>query len=244
MYREPRFLKAGDRALVVEFGNAIDPKINTKIRGFIESLKRESIEGIDELVPTYRSVLVYFDPLIIDCEALESKLYQIAISDSEKSDAPPWMTLIPVCYGGAHGPDLSYVATHTQLTESEVIRLHHRSDYLIYMMGFLPGFPYMGGMNPQLATPRLEKPRTKIPGGSVGIAGTQTGIYPITSPGGWRVIGRTPLKLYDPQRDPPMLLSAGHYIRFYPIEEDQYQDILRQVEAGTYQVQVKPYEGR
>lgn len=237
MYKQPRLLPAGDSALSVELGNTASPEINARVRALTAALEAESLAGVVELVPTYRSVLVYFDPLVVEPEVLEGRLLQL-IEGLGKLDLPaPEITVIPVCYGGKFGPDLDYVCEHTGLSAEEVIQLHTGTDYLIYMLGFTPGFSYLGGMDERLATPRLKTPRTHIPAGSTGIAGKQTGIYPIDSPGGWQLIGRTPLKLYDPFRDPPVLLKAGNYVRFTAITEDEYEEIAAQVAAGTYKVQ-------
>jgi KipI family sensor histidine kinase inhibitor len=139
---------------------------------------------------------------------------------------------IPTLYGGDSGPDLDYVASHNGLTPEEVVQIHASGTYRIYMLGFTPGFPYLGGMDERIATPRLETPRTKISGGSVGIAGAQTGIYPIDSPGGWQIIGRTPLALYDPQREEPILLQAGESIRFVPIDQETYDRLWQETREG------------
>jgi len=133
------------------------------------------------------------------------------------------------------GPDLEFVAAHNHKTPEEVVRIHTSGEYLIYMLGFIAGFPYLGGMSREIAAPRLKSPRVKIEGGSVGIAGEQTGIYPVASPGGWQLIGRTPLKLYDAEREKPVLLEAGQYIKFRAVDEAEYEAIEKQVEAGTYQ---------
>ncbi len=139
---------------------------------------------------------------------------------------------IPVCYGGSFGPDLSFVAEHGKITEEEVIRIHSSRDYRIYMLGFLPGFPYLGGMDERIFTPRLNSPRTRIPAGSVGIGGEQTGIYPMDSPGGWQLIGRTPYRLFKPEQVRKPLYEAGDSIRFVPINQEEYKEIKRKQEMG------------
>ena len=144
---------------------------------------------------------------------------------------------IPVLYGGELGPDFSYVAEHAGISGEELIRLHSEKDYLVYMLGFLPGFTYLGGLEEKLHTPRLENPRVKIPAGSVGIGGSQTGVYPVDSPGGWQLIGRTPVKMYDPEKQDPILVQAGEYIHFYPITDSEYARISEAVASGNYSVQ-------
>ena len=206
MYEQPRLLPAGDSALVVEFGNEIAPEINARVRSLTAALEAESLAGVVELVPTYRSVLLHFNPLVVQPKVLEQQLLDLIDNLGDLELPAPDVAFVPVCYGGEFGPDLDHVCEHTGLGAEEVIRLHTATDYLIYMLGFTPGFSYLGGMDERLATPRLKTPRTHIPAGSTGIAGKQTGIYPIDSPGGWQLIGRTPLKLYDPFRDPPVLL--------------------------------------
>jgi KipI family sensor histidine kinase inhibitor len=143
---------------------------------------------------------------------------------------------IPTLYGGAYGVDLEDVANHNGLTPEQVINIHSGTDYLVYMLGFTPGFSYLGGMSEKIATPRLESPREEISAGSVGIAGKQTGIYPISSPGGWRLIGRTPVQLFNPDRNPAVLLKAGQYVRFEAIDEKEYKAICEQIEKGAYSV--------
>ena len=242
MYDKPRLLPAGDRGLVVEFSNNISPAINAKVRAFIRGLSVQSLPGMEEVVPTYRSVLVYFDPLVVDPSRVENHLLKVLANLATLKLPQPRLTRVPVCYGGDLGPDLVTVGRHTGLTVEEVIRRHSRVEYLIYMLGFTPGFPYLGGMDEAIATPRLATPRTLIPAGSVGIAGNQTGVYPIVSPGGWQLIGRTPLELYNPQADPPMLLAAGDYVRFVPIARQEYDELARQVSRGLYQIQTEVYK--
>lgn len=225
---------SGDCAVCVEFGNEISPEINGKIRAFKLALEEKQMDGIVETVPTYRSLLVVYRPEVIRFHELTKELDHVLDSMSETLIPPPTVIEIPVLYGGEMGPDLETVASHNGKTPEEVIKIHTSEDYLIYMLGFIAGFPYLGGMSKEIATPRLKSPRVKIEGGSVGIAGEQTGIYPVASPGGWQLIGRTPLKLYDPERDEPVLLKAGQYIRFRSVTEEEFRTIEKQVEDGTY----------
>ena len=229
-----KYLVSGDCAVCVEFGNEISPEINEKIRAFKIAVEKEGIEGIVETVPTYRSLLVVYKPEVIRFKELTKKFDAIMDSMSGIQIPPPTVIEIPVLYGGEMGPDLENVASHNGKTPEEVIKIHTSEEYLIYMLGFIAGFPYLGGMSKEIATPRLKSPRVKIEGGSVGIAGEQTGIYPVASPGGWQLIGRTPLKLYDADREKPVLLEAGQYIKFRSVTEDEYRAIEKQVEDGTY----------
>lgn len=229
-----RFLLAGDTSLTVEFGNEISEEINTRIRAFNTALKQSSIPGIVETVPTYRSLMIHYNPSVILFEPLVCRL-QALLDKMDQIQLPPSDVLeIPVLYGGEMGPDLESVAAYHHLTPDDVIRIHTSSEYLIYMLGFTPGFTYLGGMSSQIATPRLETPRVRIPAGSVGIAGAQTGVYPIESPGGWQLIGRTPVRMYDPQRETPILPQAGQYIQFYAIDQKEYTCIAEAVAAGDY----------
>lgn len=232
---EVRYLVSGDCAVCVEFGNEISPVINKKIRAFNIAVEQSGIEGIVETVPTYRSLLVHYQPEVIGFKELTEKFESLMDSLSNIPIPPPTVIEIPVLYGGEMGPDIENVASHNGKTVEEVIRIHTSEDYLIYMLGFIAGFPYLGGMSKEIAAPRLKSPRVKIDGGSVGIAGEQTGVYPVDSPGGWQLIGRTPLKLYDADREKPVLLEAGQYIRFRSIDAAEYAEIEKQVADGTYQ---------
>ncbi len=237
MYDIPLFLPAGDTALVVEFGDAISPEVNRKVRSLSDALELRSVTGVFDFLPTYRSVLVYYDPLEITAAELQDGIEGLLQDADEISIASRRVVHIPTLYGGKMGVDIGFVAQHAGIDEQEVVRIHSGTDYLVYMMGFSPGFAYLGGLDERLATPRLESPRTEIPAGAVGIAESQTGVYPMVSPGGWQLIGRTPLKLFDSQREPPVLLNAGDYVRFTPIEaQADYDAILRQVEAGEYRI--------
>lgn len=239
MYNEIKFLSAGDSSLVMEFGNTISPLINAKIRSLVNSIEKSNIAGIKELIPTYRSIQVIYDPLCIGYEELIQKLTEIGNSIGEGETDSYRIVEIPTLYGGEYGPDIDFVAKHNGISVEEVIKIHSSTDYLLYMLGFTPGFGYLGGMSEKIAAPRLQIPRTKIPAGSTGVAGTQTGIYPIDSPGGWQLIGRTPIKLYDPLANPPVLLNAGDYIRFTPIRDEiEYLNILEAVNKKDYKVKI------
>ncbi len=237
MYDKPLFFPAGDLALVVELGDAINPEINRKVRSLTDALEEGSIPGVFDFLPTYRSVLVYYDPLMITSGEVQDGIERLLESTEVADTGTRHIVHIPTLYGGDMGPDIAFVAEHNGIDEQEVVRIHSGADYLVYMMGFSPGFAYLGGLDKRLATPRLQSPRTEIPAGAVGIAETQTGVYPMASPGGWQLIGRTPLKLFDPVRERPVLLSAGDYVRFVPIEsQEAYDDILQQVESDEYSV--------
>ena len=206
---EARFLPTGDTSVCVEFGNEISEKINSEIRAFNILLNEEKIKGIIETVPTYRSIMVHYDPGVI-----------------------PYRT------------DLAFVAQNAGISEEEVVKIHTSTEYLIYMLGFTPGFTYLGGMSDKIATPRLKQPRVKIPAGSVGIAGKQTGVYPVDSPGGWQLIGRTPVKMYDPDREVPILPQAGQYIKFKAVSQAEYDKIAEEVAKGTYKCASWPHKGK
>ena len=227
MYDKPRFLVAGDRGLLVEFGAAIDPEINRKVRQIFLSLEKMPIHGVTEAIPTYRSILVFYDPIRIDVERLKKEILDRENKPDKLEIPPPETVEIQVAYGGDFGPDLEFVSHHNKLTLDEVIQIHTSGTYLIYMLGFTPGFPFLGGLSEKIFTPRLENPRLVVPAGSVGIANNQTGIYPIDSPGGWQLIGRTPIKLYDPTGSPPILLKAGNYLRFKRISREEFHEIAK-----------------
>jgi inhibitor of KinA len=222
MYTEPRFLLAGDSALVVEFGDEISEEVNGKVHALAYVLEKNPLPGIGEAVPTYRSLLVHYDPLRLFYDEVKALVTDLLQKGEEIPLPQPKVVEIPVIYGGKFGPDIEFVAEHNGISVEEVIRLHSGATYTVYMLGFSPGFTYLGGLPEVLATPRLPTPRTLVPAGTVGIAGAQTGIYPIATPGGWRLIGRTPLMLFDPNRDPPVLLRPGDRVCFAPISEGDY----------------------
>jgi KipI family sensor histidine kinase inhibitor len=216
----PRFQPAGDSALLVTFGEQIDLAANRQAHALglaiLEAQSRHLLPGLGEAVPGYVTLLVHYDPLRLNYKTVEHFVRQ-NLANAEGQAVEPRQVEVPVVYGDEAGPDLAFVAEHCGLAESEVIRIHSERDYPVYMMGFTPGFPYLGGMDPAIAAPRLSSPRSRVAGGSVGIAGEQTGIYPLDSPGGWRIIGRTPLRLFDPTRESPFLLAPGDLVRFVPV---------------------------
>lgn len=240
---KPTISPVGDRAISIDFGQVIDPKINRHIRQTIERIKELQLEGIIELVPTYCALLVEYDVMQYSyseiCNIIEPILEE-GLTDTTNEMVT--VVEVPTVYGGEFGPDLSFVASHNHLSEDEVISIHSGTDYLVYMLGFIPGFTYLGGMDPRIATPRLSSPRTLIPAGSVGIAGEQTGTYPSDSPGGWQIIGRTPVTMYDMSKAQAALLNAGDYVRYVPIDESEfhrikalgadYVPVIREVKVG------------
>lgn len=219
-----RYLPFGDCALLVEFGDTIDLEINRKVISLDKAILKARIRGVEELVQTYRSLLVRYDPLKIDYEKLVFRVKDIERTMEESSVGLKGRRItIPVAYGGEYGPDLRHVAQLHGLSEEQGVKLHSGRQYRVYMIGFVAGFPYLGEVADEIATPRLETPRLKVPAGSVGIAEKQTGIYPCEAPGGWQIIGRTPLELFNPQKQPPALLAPGDIVKFEPISEDQLE---------------------
>ena len=240
---KPTISPVGDRAISIDFGQVIDPTINRHIRQTIERIKELQLDGIIELVPTYCALLVEYDAMLYSyseiCNIIEPTLEEGMTNTTNELVT---VVEVPTVYGGEFGPDLRFVASHNHLSEDEVISIHSGTDYLVYMLGFIPGFTYLGGMDPRIATPRLSSPRTLIPAGSVGIAGEQTGTYPSDSPGGWQIIGRTPVTMYDMLKAQAALLKAGDYVRYVPIDESEfhrikalgtdYVPVIREVEVG------------
>ena len=205
---------ASDRSLFISFGDEISIEAHHQVAHLTHAL--EGQRGVLNLHPAFASVLIDFDPRLhthADIEALARQRMETAVDEAR----PARVVEIPVCYGGEFGPDLEFVARHAGLTPERVIELHAAADYLVYFVGFATCFPYLGGLPPELATPRLSAPRKLVPAGSVAIGGSQAGIYPLASPGGWRIVGRTPLALFDPQSSPPPLLRMGDRVRFVPI---------------------------
>jgi len=226
-------LPLGDRAILIELGSRIDQNLFSLITSLIQALESDPFPGFIECIPSYTTVTVLYEPyaylqspspFLEIKKILQEKIAHLTIDLDKK----PRHIKIPVCYGGRWGPDLSHVAAYHGISEEEVIRIHSSAYYQVYMLGFSPGFPYIGGLPKELATPRKSTPRLKIPSGSVGIGGDQTGIYPLETPGGWNIIGRTPLKLFQPEQMPPTLLARGDRVTFVPITEEEFVKIQRE----------------
>jgi len=231
-----KILTAGDASLLVEFGKEINPEINRKIAATVQLMREQHIEGVVDVIPSFCALLINYDPRVIGYEEIKDRIRNLLKVEIKAGDERKKVFEIPVCYGGEFGPDIVTIAEHAGLTEEEVIEIHSSRDYLIYMLGFLPGFCYLGGLDERIFTPRLASPRLKIDAGSVGIGGSQTGIYPLDSPGGWQLMGKTPVKTYDPDREVPILVEAGDYIRFVPIDEEEFYRIKELVDKNEYQV--------
>jgi inhibitor of KinA len=222
-----RIVAAGDSALVVEFDERIDPVISGRCAVVGQAIVAQRIPGVRDVVPTYRSVTVYFDPLQVDARQLAGRLEQLAAREGAGVQTVRAPLQIPVCYGGEFGPDLQSVATFAGAAEGEVVEIHSRARYRVLMLGFTPGFAYMGIVDARIAAPRLETPRQRVPAGSIGIAREQTGIYPSETPGGWQIIGRTPVRPFDLSRPDPFLLRAGDEVQFVPVARKEFDDLAR-----------------
>lgn len=220
-----RFEPASDQSLLIYFGEKITIRAHEQIRKLLHLLEAEPLPGLRNLHPAYCSLLVKFDALKLSHEKLEKQLRKLLVR-SEKIKLPePREVEIPVCYGGEFGPDLAEVAVLCNTTSEQVIKLHSSRSYLVYFLGFVPGFAYLGELSEELVTPRLPTPRKKVPAGSVGIAGNQTGVYPFETPGGWRLLGRTPVSIFRTDRDGLSLLSIGDRVRFVPISQERFAEL-------------------
>ncbi|MDR7073243.1 5-oxoprolinase subunit PxpB [Fictibacillus barbaricus] len=219
----------GDTAVIIELGTDINLDTHQKVKTVSKALDENLYDWMIEYVPGFTTVSVFYDPMKINSEKLPyenvaKQLISLLKNLNAGEDTEARVVTIPVCYGGEFGPDLEEVAEHNGLTPEEVIEIHSNGDYLVYMIGFAPGFPYIGGMSEKIAAPRRKDPRLKIPAGSVGIAGKQTGVYPIETPGGWQLIGKTPRALFLPNGESPSLLKAGDKIKFEPITIEEFQN--------------------
>ena len=230
------FKPMGDRGILISFEQKISPDISSKIHLFTKKLDAEANPAIVEIIPAYATVCVVYEPMLMDYESVKNYLSGFLDDLNDAGSISATVFEIPVLYNEETGPDMNFVSEHSGLSAGEIISIHTSREYLIYMLGFAPGFPYLGGMDERIAAPRLKVPRQKITPGSVGIAGSQTGMYSIESPGGWQLIGRTPVKLYDHERTPSVYYSAGDYIKYRAVDEDEFHHIQELVKNGTYEV--------
>ena len=234
-----RFLSAGDRALVVEFGDRVDRRLSERVLRLDAIIRSNPPPGIVETVPTFRSLAVYYDPLLTSRGQLQRAITPLLdLRDNPRTGAKLWH--VPVCYEGEFAPDLAEVARLTGLTPNDVVALHSGTRFHVYMLGFLPGFPYMGDLPPQLALPRRADPRLRVPAGSISIATSLTAIYPYESPGGWHLIGATPIRMFDPERSEPALFAPGDAVRFEPIDAAEFAAIRKAVDTRSYEVESAP----
>ena len=224
----------GECALRISFGDAADPALLPKIRGLMELLAKDPFPGYIECIPAYASLAIVYDPLLVadarpgrHAYATVAGIAEALLARHYEAELHGRAVEIPVCYGGEYGPDLGFVAQYAGLSEKEVVRIHTGGAYLVYMIGFSPGFPYLGGMDPRIRAPRRRTPRAAIPARSVGIAGNQTGAYPLSTPGGWQIIGRSAIELFRPEAQEPSLLRAGDSVRFRAVSEEEYLAIRR-----------------
>jgi len=218
-----RFQPACDQSLLLYLGEKITPEIHDRVVKLLRLLESRPIEGVRNVHPAYCSLLIQFDPFTLDHKNLETILREYLSRVEEVALPEPQHIEIPVCYGGEFGPDLNDVAAMHAMSVQRVIELHSSAPYIVYFLGFVPGFAYLGGLPEQLETPRLTAPRRKVPPGSVGIAGKQAGVYSLATPGGWRLLGRTPEAMFQPQREHMSLLSIGNRVRFVPISEEEFR---------------------
>jgi inhibitor of KinA len=230
---DARFLPAGDTALVIEFGDEIDRTLSERVLRLSEQIRSAAIAGVIETVPTFRSLMVHYDPLATSATRLAVDIRALVGSVASRARRRRLWRL-PACYAPNCAPDLPAVAKRTGLRAADVIERHARTRFHVYMIGFVPGYPYMGDLPPELRLPRRADPRTRVPAGSIAIASSLTAVYPVESPGGWHLIGATPVRLFDPSREHPSLLAPGDAVRFEPISFDEYQSIRAAVAAGHH----------
>jgi inhibitor of KinA len=233
LFEQPRISPLGDSALVIGVGDEIGEKTHDRVRALVHQLESNPPDAMIEYIPAFTSVTVIYDPLRATHNEFASRVEALIGSTTEELETIEARSIVvPVCYGGDFGPDLDSVSSAKDMTPDEVVAVHTEPEYLVYMIGFAPGFPYMGGMSERIATGRRDSPRKRIPAGTVGIAGRQTGIYSIESPGGWQLIGRTPLRLFRPEDEEPTLLRAGDRVRFESIDSDEYESLASHEEAS------------
>ena len=235
----PQITDIGDSALMVVLGEGVNPITNSLVHTMVREIQDSGWPGIREVVPVYSSFVVHYDPLKLSSIALTTFIENIHGSVDSKNSSGKRRIILPTFYGGDFGPDLDSVEELTGCSLEEIVKIHSETDYLVYALGFSPGFPYLGDLDSRLHCPRLDSPRVEVPAGSVAIAETQTGVYPVPSPGGWRLIGKTPVSLFNPLRDLPALLRPGDRLRFVPIEsKEEYKEIENRCKTGEYMPEV------
>jgi inhibitor of KinA len=234
-----QFKPLGDTAVRIGLAQQVEPGLHRLVHGLCRAIERARLAGVIEAVPSYTAVTVVYQPGTIRYADLCRRLRELCDATDAAAEPAGREVMLPVCYGGTLGPDLVAVAAQHGLTQRQVIELHTAGEYLVYMLGFAPGFPYLSGLPERLATPRLTTPRQAVPAGSVGIGGGQTGVYPIETPGGWWIIGHTPVRLFDPLGDHPFLLSPGDKLRFAAVDEARHAEIARAVAGGTYRADIR-----
>lgn len=229
-----KYKPLGDSGVLVIIGDIISPEISAKVRAFSRNVEAAKLDGVIEAIPAYVDVLVLFNPLKVSLDSLLFKLKALEKDATSQSFGSAKTLIVPVCYQGEYAKDKEEVCSNAHLSFEQVIEIHTAPDYLIYMLGFTPGFCYLGGLDKRIATPRKQTPRHNITAGAVGIAGEQTGIYPISSPGGWQIIGQTPIKMFHPKNDNPFLVQQGDFIRFKSIQKKEFEEVEREIENETY----------
>lgn len=225
---KPRLLPVGDSSLLVEFGREVDSRMNARVRALSDAVLAADFNWLQDIVPAFASLLICYDKRRVQLNEVSAAVQELLAGLPEVWDEERRVWLVPVCYEGEFAPDMADMEELCGLTREEIVAIHSGRDYQIYMLGFLPGFPYLGGLDERIHAARLDSPRVRIEAGSVGIGGAQTGIYPCASPGGWRLIGKTPAVLYDPNREQPIVYQAGDYIRFVPISAAEYAELEQQ----------------
>ena len=222
-----RIVPVGDATLVVEFEERIDPAVNARAVAAADALRAAAIPGVRDVVPTYRSVAVYFEPLMTEQDGLVRRLEDAVAAPVREESREHALIRVPVCYGDDLGPDLPNIARFAQASEAEVVEIHTSTTYRVFMLGFMPGFAYMGLVDGRIAVPRRETPRVRVPRGSVCVAGVQTSVHPVEAPSGWHLIGRTPVKPFDPSRPDPFLMKPADEVQFYPIGRQEFDRLDR-----------------
>lgn len=232
-----KIYRVGDSSLFVNTGETISTVLSSYNRGLIGKLTDMRLPGVTEFVASYTGIMIYFDPLLISYGEISAIVEGLRIENAVLSDEEVTGIVVPVAYGGEYGPDLGHVADLNNLSPGEVAAIHSSSDYTVHMLGFTPGFAYLGGMDTRISALRKAEPAIRIEPGSVGIAGDQTGIYPVESPGGWQIIGRTPLVIFDHKRKPAFLFRAGMQVRFRAVDNYEFWHICEEITSGEYTIE-------